>query len=250
VRAMLKVICAAMFSSALALGGAWWYAAVPPPPDTVELPASLVDARSQPGRALLESTPLRMDYDQLAPHFVSQARRGYCGVASATMVLNALGTAPSELSQEAFFTDRASKIRSSFRVSVAGMSLAQLADLLRAHDVDVDMFYANQVDMATFQDVVRKSAANPSDFVLVNYDRAMLHQVGRGHISPVAAYHADSDRVLILDVAAHRYPPTWVPTSELWEAMRHVDDSSGMARGFLIVRNGKRAQDEGPSAAQ
>jgi hypothetical protein len=206
-----------------------------------------VDARSGPGRASLESTPLRIDYDELSPRFVAQARRGYCGVASATIVLNALGASPSELSQDAFFTSRASKVRSSLSVTLAGMSLAQLADLLGAHDADAELQYATQIDLASFRELVKTSVANPSDFMLVNYDRAVLHQVGRGHISPVAAYHADTDRVLVLDVAAHRYPATWIPTADLWEAMRHTDGSSGMARGFVIVRNGNRAHDNAPS---
>jgi hypothetical protein len=237
---MLKFACAAFFSIATLIGAACWYAVAPPSPDSVDLPELLVDARSERGRAMLESTPLRVDYDELSPHFVAQARRGYCGVASATIVLNALGTPPSDTTQDAFFTARASEVRSSWRVTLAGMSLAQLADLLRAHDASVELHYAAQMDLATFRELIRTSVSDPSDFIVVNYDRAVLHQRGRGHISPVAAYHADADRVLILDVAAHRYPPTWVPTDELWEAMKHVDSSSGIARGFVVVSNNNR----------
>jgi hypothetical protein len=44
----------------------------------------------------------------------------------------------------------------------------------------------------------------------VNYQRGALGQKESGHISPLAAYNAASDRFLILDVAAYKYPPVWV----------------------------------------
>jgi len=156
---------------------------------------------------LLQSPSVsRADYDALSPHFVAQARRAYCGVASATVVLNALDPAEAEISQDRFFTPRASTVRSSCRVTLAGMTLAQLAALLRAHDATVELVYTTQVNLATFRALVRRSVDDSSDFIIVNYDRAALHQRGGGHLSPIAAYHAESDRVLILDVAAHRYP--------------------------------------------
>lgn len=55
--------------------------------------------------------------------------------------------------------------------------------------------------------------------MLVNYRRSALNQPGGGHISPIAAYHQKSDRFLILDVAAYKYPPTWVSTKELWNGI-------------------------------
>jgi len=70
----------------------------------------------------------------------------------------------------------------------------------------------------------------------VNYDRKALGQAGGGHISPVAAYHAPTDRVLILDVARYRYPSVWVPLADLWEAIRTTDSTSGRSRGVVVVR--------------
>jgi hypothetical protein len=39
----------------------------------------------------------------------------------------------------------------------------------------------------------------------------------------------------VLDVAAHRYPYTWVPVSRLWSAMNTIDNDSGLARGYLLI---------------
>ena len=48
----------------------------------------------------------------------------------------------------------------------------------------------------------------------MNYERAALDQNKSGHISPLAAYDEQTDKLLILDVAAYKYrrygslPPT------------------------------------------
>lgn len=187
---------------------------------------------------MLASTPFRRDYDLLSKYFVTQNRRGYCGVASGTMVLNALRPSAAPLSQELFFTKRAIAVRSSVRVTLGGMTLSQLADLLRAHDLSVSAVYASDTNLETFRNTVRESLHDPTDFVLVNYDRVTLHQQGGGHMSPLVAYHAATDRFLVLDVASHNYPPTWIPAAELWNAMNTTDSSSGRSRGYLLVRNG------------
>jgi Phytochelatin synthase len=120
-----------VFAVTMISGIGWWYAVSPPPPAHLSLPSSLLDARSEEGRLMLASTPFRGDYDLLSKYFVTQNRRGYCGVASGTIVLNALRPSAAPLSQELFFTKRATAVRSSVHVTLGGMTLPQLADLLR-----------------------------------------------------------------------------------------------------------------------
>ena len=235
---LVNLAGAAAVAMTTTFGAAWWYAVATPPASYLPLASPLVDARSKEGWSLLESTPFRTDYDVLSESFVTQSRRGYCGVASATMVLNGLRPSATPLSQEAFFTKRAAAVRSARRVTVAGMTLAQLADLLRSHDSTVSVVYSSDADLESFRNTARNNLVDPTDFILVNYDRGTLHQQGGGHISPVVAYHAATDRFLVLDVAAHRYPPTWIPAAELWGAMNTIDTSSGTSRGFVVVRNG------------
>jgi Phytochelatin synthase len=76
--------------------------------------------------------------------------------------------------------------------------------------------------------------------MLVNYERAALSQDKTGHISPIAAYNAKTDRLLILDVATYKYPSVWVSTEALWKAMNTVDSASGRSRGFAVVRRPSR----------
>ena len=81
---------------------------------------------------------------------------------------------------------------------------------------------------------------HPSAFLAVSYSRAALEQAGGGHFSPVGAYHAESDQVLILDVARFKYPPHWVPLPLLWKAMLLQDHATGLARGYVVLTRSTR----------
>jgi hypothetical protein len=215
----------------------WDVAFRTPSIDVRPLPSGLVAADSADGRQLLADSQFIADYDSLTKMFESQSRAAFCGVASSVVVLNALRDASPRLTQTTFFSDAASRVRTSLRVTLEGMSLAQLTDLLRAHGVDAELFYASDSDVAVFRTIVQKNLQTRGDFVVVNYERAVLGQGETGHISPLAAYNAQADRVLILDVAAYKYPPAWVATQALWNAMNTVDSASGRSRGFVVVRD-------------
>lgn len=72
-------------------------------------------------------------------------------------------------------------------------------------------------------------------WLIVNYHRTGVGQKGGGHFSPIAAYHEKSDSFLVYDVARYKYPPSWVNTKELWNAMNTIDSDSGKTRGYLLV---------------
>ena len=63
----------------------------------------------------------------------------------------------------------------------------------------------------------------------------MGQQTG-GHISPLAAYDAEQDRFLILDVARYKYPPVWVTAEDLFNAMNTTDsDNENRTRGYVLI---------------
>ena len=207
-----------------------------PRPRALALPDDLIPLDSPLGRRLLAESGHRADYDELAGSFVPQTRKAYCGVASAITVLNAAGVADAPRDPRAVFAPpnaRLSPLNASFR----GMSLNGLAGLLRAHGAQVDVVFASTTDPASFRQRARENLGREGDYLLVNYQRADLGQVRMGHISPVAAYHAPSDRLLILDVAAHRYPPVWADLDKVWTAMRApLNTQTATTRGYLVVR--------------
>ena len=217
------------------LACAIWAAAFRAPSvDIRPIPAPLIAANSIAGEQLLSNNPFAADYDDLSRSFESQSRAAYCGVASSVIVLNALHHNRT-LTQSTFFTDATDRVRSSLRVTLGGMTLEQLGELLRAHDVQATVVFASDSNVDRFRAIASQNLQTPHDFVLVNYQRAVLGQGETGHISPIAAYNAQADRFLVLDVAAYKYPPVWVTTQDLWNAMNTIDPASGRSRGFVVV---------------
>lgn len=221
----------------LGTGLAWQRYFRMPPSDLLPLPPGLIALASPSGQRLFAQSRYIADYQLLADHFEAQSRPAYCGVASSVITLNALRVSRPPLDQRTFFNPAASAVRHPLRVTIAGISLVQLGELLRAHGAETRLYHASDTDIEAFRSIARRNLATPGDFVLVNYQRAVLDQEEMGHISPLAAYDAVTDRFLILDVAAHKYPPVWVSTEILWEAMRvPLNDKSRRTRGFIVVR--------------
>jgi Phytochelatin synthase len=206
----------------------------PPRVNLLPVPANSIALKSKIGQQLLAQSTIKADYASLSQNFQTQKLPAYCGVASSVMVLNALKrTVP--LNQDTFFTPEAQKIRNPLEVAFMGMSLAQLAALLKSHQVKVETHYAADTTIEQFRTQLKQNLARERDFVIVNYNRAGVGQVKGGHISPLSAYHEQSDRVLIEDVSSYKYPPVWVSMSELWNAVNTKDISTGQTRGYLLV---------------
>lgn len=208
--------------------------------------AAPLPLQAAPGLVLLSASTARADYGPLAEAFETQANLAYCGAASSVMVLNSLAIpAPSVAGYGSyrFWTQQNLFEAAAARAAIApetvarqGMTLAQLQSLLQSHGLRVNRLHGDGLTLVALRTLVRRSLADPDDRLLVNYDRRGLGQQGGGHISPLAAYDASGDRVLILDVARYRYPSVWVELGDLLAAMRSTDASSGRSRGLLIVR--------------
>ena len=109
----------------------------------------------------------------------------------------------------------------------------------RGHGLSVKFFHGGDQSIEMFRAALSEGAKNPADILVVNYSRKSLDQKGWGHFSPIGAYHAPTDSVLIMDVAAHKYASTWVSTEALWSAMATPDSDSGKNRGYAIMTAAK-----------
>jgi hypothetical protein len=117
------------------------------------------------------------------------------------------------------------------------MSLANVARVLRVYGVLVDVHYAGASSAEEFRRLAAAYLARADHHVIVNYSRAALGQEGSGHISPLGAYDADSDRFLILDVSRYKAPAVWVSTEQLFQAMvQPLGPDHPRTRGFLLIR--------------
>jgi hypothetical protein len=216
------------------------------PVGAAETQPTAIPMASSAGMALLlKPRTRRADYGALVQWYETQANLAYCGVASSVMVLNSLAVAAPKAegyrtnrfwTQTNLFTVPASKsFVEAIRVAREGMTLEQLHGLLASVGTRVQRYHGENLSLEQLRWLLRRGLAEGSDRLVANYDRRALGQTGGGHISPLAAYDPDQDRVLILDVARYRYPAVWVATPDLWRAIRSVDTSSGRSRGVLTV---------------
>jgi hypothetical protein len=207
----------------------------------------LIPLAEPAGQVLLRRASASADQGPLAQWFETQANLAYCGVASAVMALNSLAVPAPPVpgysnyrfwTQTNVFSIPGSQgfVRPEV-VAKEGMSLAQLHGWLASRaDLGVERFHGDRLSLDQWRALLRRTLQDPRDRLLVNYLRSSLGQEGGGHISPVAAYDAESDTVLILDVARYRHPAAWVSAADLWQAMRTTDPSSGRSRGVLLIR--------------
>lgn len=207
--------------------------------ERLPLPPHLVALDAEEGAELLAEAGREAAYHRLRPHYVPQRNPRFCGPATLAIFLNALHARDaarpgSRYDQDSIFTARTEAVKRRAEVVRGGMGLPILGGYFAAHDALGEVCFASDVDLDAFRDRVVPLLADPATFVAVNYHRPTLGQEGSGHISPLAAYHAASDRFLVLDVSRHRYPPVWVRAADLHAALD--TDVGPHSRGFVISR--------------
>lgn len=199
---------------------------------------------SEAGKILRTRIPADADYWQLSTTFAVQSTQTYCSVASAITVLNAMPvkkpvdpayTPYAYFTQSNYFTPDVIKVISPQTVLSMGMTREQMAETLALQGVKVKTIAGDTLDDEGLRTLLRNTLGDDGQFVLVNYFRANLGQVGGGHWSVLAAFDAQSDSVLILDVAKYNYTPVWVGISTLRQAIATIDTTSNKARGLIIV---------------
>ena len=130
-------------------------------------------------------------------------------------------------------------------VKTSGITLSEVNCLANCSGADSQIKFASDISEDEFrQDIISSCFDKDIDaeshaelvYCLVSYSRSKLNQTGQGHFSPIGGYHKPSDMVLIMDVARFKYPPHWVPLSDLYQAMLDIDSESSKSRGYLLLR--------------
>lgn len=208
--------------------------------ERLKLDPGLISLESKEGddkTGLLSTSKARRSYDSLKNVFIEQKTPAYCSVASACMVLNALGVTTADKDEQSkLFTEKVKAVISPMQVGRSGMTLKNLGDVLACYPVKVEVIHASDTDLMTFRKSAVEVLKSKDSYIIVNYLRKAIKQETGGHHSPIAAYHEGEDRFLIMDVAQWKYPPVWVKADQLWEAMKAEDGGSKMSRGYVIVR--------------
>jgi hypothetical protein len=199
---------------------------------------------SPEGRLMRARIPADADYWQLIPNFATQQTQSYCAVASAVIVLNSMPIKKpvdpiyepyAYFTQGNFFTPEVSKVISAQTVLAQGMTREEMVETLSRHGVRALSVAGDTYSDESLRAALKTALGDDGQFVLANYFRGTFGQVGGGHWSALAAYDAQTDSVLILDVARYKYPPAWVSISLLRQSIATLDTTSGKSRGLVFV---------------
>jgi glutathione gamma-glutamylcysteinyltransferase len=206
------------------------------------LPSHLIAFGSTAGRSMLAESMSAGDakaFFPLVSHLHTQAEPAWCGFGTLVTVLNALEIDPGRIWKGPwrFFGEELLQCCKSLELAaLEGVTLDEVACIARCNGAAVRLQQAIDGGESALRESLLESVRAPEGpFVVANYDRGAIGQTGTGHFSPLAAWHATSDSVLVLDVARFKYPPHWVPVVDLWRAMRQLDTSTGQPRGYLVV---------------
>ncbi len=212
--------------------------------ETLPIPKNLIAFDSIEGKVLLARSSNNAFW-KLMPYFTTEDGLTFCGVASAVMVLNALNiqppSAPSHapyriFEQDNFFTDAVLKIITPAVIGMQGMTLEELQKSMQTFGVKAEMVYGSDISEKDFRKQLIKAIHSEHQYIIINFHRKYIKEVGKGHFSPLAAYDEKTDRFLLLDVARYKYASVWVKTDELYQAIRLNDQGKVKKnRGYLIV---------------
>lgn len=231
---------------------------------------TLLPFASPEGLERLARATATSDFAALANQFEAQATIAFCGPATAAIVLNALRppgleiprdrnrlqaadsrylspgmelTVPRHTQESVIARGKKTRAQVFGAPTIVGgnvlfdggYQLRQLDELLRAHTLATRLVI---VDTRTADADIRHDLIDnlnrPGDVVIVNYQRSAIGQSGGGHISPLGAYDAATDSVLVLDVNPSHYPWMWMPMAMLIQGMRTRDVVEN--RGYVLVR--------------
>lgn len=198
------------------------------------------------------------DYWALSAHYVPQFNGAACSVASLAAVLNAARDSTKLTSDDKNILqeDLLKKVSAehwSDRIESKlgwkgehGITLDPLANVVKAafeeygfKNVKVRAVHADKIDYAFKQKVRQDLIANESsrkNFIIANFLQSKFtDDSDAGHISPVGAFDAAHDRVLIMDVDREWYEPYWVSLDAFLYAMNTFDKSANKNRGYIFV---------------
>lgn len=208
------------------------------------LPSHQIPLNTSSGETLLSSSNAKTNFWPLLAQLTTQNTLTYCGIASSVTALNALAVPGPEdsvykpyryFTQEDFFSPAVTRVLPATQVAKQGATLDQLATALATYPVKVTTWHADQINVALFRKILANTLKTPDKVILVNFLRTGVGETGGGHFSVLAAYNAQQDRVLLLDVARYRYPPLWIRVTDLWQAIDTVDKGSEKYRGLVMV---------------
>ena len=185
------------------------------------------------------------DYWTLAEFYSPQATNCGCSATSAAMALNALRNrvdpeAPPMSERELLATVNDPAWVARTAEDGGGVTLADLEEVLRIGLDRLDIGGAvrglapDPDDPATIEELreaLIRNETSADSVMLAYYNQAVVTGDPEGglHVSPIGAFNAEEDRVLLMDVDQEFWLPYWTSTETLFEALVTPDPKEGGA---------------------
>ncbi|MBA2650561.1 MAG: C39 family peptidase [Legionella sp.] len=190
-------------------------------------------------------------YWRISPYYQAQRNETSCSLASATMIVNAARSMDPKFANQNLATqDTLLKLVNlkAWSKEVApdgnGVTLDELSHYVPAalekfgvtnfSIKKIHVYDNSEKSLKRFQDELIKLEAGKA-FILANYNLAYFTNEPGGHISPIAAYDAANQKVLIMDVYRYKFEPYWVPVKLLLKSMGSLDNTSSTFRGYIVI---------------
>ncbi len=193
------------------------------------------------------------DYWAQSSYYVPQFNDKACSLASAVIVLNAsranlvLGASDELITQENLLvTMKDTKWPKAVGKSGQGTSLDDFGALVQtAYDrlkIKAKVRVVHASEDKSYQEQLKKdlleNEKSDQNFMIANFLQSEYTgdpEGAVGHISPVAAYDAKSNKVLVNDVDRKWYEPYWVSLEVFAKGMKTIDSGSKKYRGYIFV---------------
>lgn len=201
------------------------------------------------------------DYWTLASFYVPQTTTSDCSAAAIVMLINALRGLPARadeqvLSEHGLLTGVGDDVwMGKITEDGSGVTFAETGTYLRK---SLDAFGLTGATIAAVQPkpadpgalealraALAANEASGDDVMLIYFNQGVLTGDWDGpHISPIGAYDAARDRVLIMDVDRDWYVPYWTPTTSLLAALQKPAPAeqgplAGETGGWLVATKPK-----------
>ena len=164
------------------------------------------------------------------PDMIYQNNPSFCGPTTIANLLRSLGVART---QEEVLAK--SSFRAVFGLLIGGLTLDEEAALMTSNTAG-KVEILRDLDLEEFRAAMTR-VNDPAARFIVNFHRGPMFGRGHGHFSPLLAYLAEEDLVLVGDVNAD-YGPYLVSAELLWMATDSVDGETGLERGLIVFTPG------------
>ena len=176
------------------------------------------------------------DYWAISPYYIHQQTSSACSLASVTVAVNTLRGLPGRSEDTLVTQNNLLEATKDERWAAQaaedgdGVTFADLVEdttqSLMAFDIKADVRSAQPVKdeaatVETFRAMLLENEVSAKDMVLIYFNQGVVTGDWDGpHVSPIGAYDAATDRVLIMDVDREWYVPYWTKTETLFKALQ------------------------------